>query len=204
MNYQRLIWIREKGSNLVLFVWYALFAAAHLASVVHEGRLASLPLLAYETLVAMYILLRAMPKHVSSNYYDWFIGFAGFLAPLLLRPVSEAHDVLVLQVVQIAGISISVAGLLALNTSLGIVAANRGIKKGGIYRWIRHPLYTGYLVMTAGFVLQNISTANVIVFVLCVLLSVLRIRAEEKFLAQDETYRAYMLHTPWRAIPLVW
>ena len=55
-------------------------------------------------------------------------------------------------------------GKLALGRSFGIVAANRGVVSSGPYRLVRHPIYLGYLVTHAGFLLSNMSARNVLVY----------------------------------------
>ena len=54
-----------------------------------------------------------------------------------------------------AGLCVNISAKLFLNRSFGIVAANRGIKRGGPYRLVRHPMYFGSILTQVGFVLAS-------------------------------------------------
>ena len=79
--------------------------------------------------------------------------------------------------------------------------ANRGVKLGGPYRYVRHPMYAGYLLCHVAFLLLNPSPWNLVVYALCDGLQVPRILAEERLLCRDGTYAAYRARVRWRLIP---
>lgn len=76
----------------------------------------------------------------------------------------------------------------------------------GPYRWVRHPSYTGLLLITAGF---GIAFASWLFLALCAVLPLLallrRIKVEESEMARvlGEPYRAYSARTR-RLIPWIW
>ena len=121
-----------------------------------------------------------------------------------MRPAPVVHDHVALLAVQIAGMAISLTGLFSLNQSFGIVAANRGVKRGGLYRFIRHPIYAGYFLSFGAFLLQNVTLFNVIIYVTFVILELLRVEAEERVLSRDPSYAGYSLQTRWRIVPLLY
>ena len=41
---------------------------------------------------------------------------------------------------------LQIAAVLSLNRSFGLLPAHRGVKSDGLYRWVRHPLYTAGLM----------------------------------------------------------
>ena len=47
--------------------------------------------------------------------------------------------------------SIIIAGKLTLGRSFGLMPANRGVVSSGIYRFVRHPIYAGYLITHVAF-----------------------------------------------------
>jgi protein-S-isoprenylcysteine O-methyltransferase Ste14 len=57
------------------------------------------------------------------------------------------------------------------------------------------------VVHQIGYVLNNLSTYNITVFVGATLFQVMRIYREEQFLVSDPAYRNYMTRTRWRLIP---
>jgi protein-S-isoprenylcysteine O-methyltransferase Ste14 len=91
--------------------------------------------------------------------------------------------------------------MISLNTSIGMAAANRGIKTGGMYRLVRHPLYLSYAIAFGGFVLNQMTWHNTMVYFAALLLWVMRILAEERLLTRDPQYLAYTQRVRWRMVP---
>src|SRR5262249_46191920 len=83
---------------------------------------------------------------------------------------------------------------------VGVVAANRGIKTSGLYRVVRHPAYAGYLLGYLGYVISYPTAQNVALAVATLLALNARAIIEERFLAQDPAYRAYLNGTRWRFV----
>ena len=110
---------------------------------------------------------------------------------MLLRPTDGAGLVEVGVGVQVAGIVMVAAALLSLQRSFAVVPGNRGIRDGGLYRIVRHPMYISELVALLGVVLVSPSVTNWAVWLCECGLQFARARAEEDFLAADPIYRAY-------------
>ena len=72
-----------------------------------------------------------------------------------------------------------------------------------MYRIVRHPLYASYFVSFSGYVLANTSIANLVVYVTRSVLLFFRLLREEKHLALDPEYRAYMRRVKYRIVPLI-
>jgi protein-S-isoprenylcysteine O-methyltransferase Ste14 len=94
-----------------------------------------------------------------------------------------------------------VASLIALNRSIGIVAANRGVKTGGPYAWVRHPMYAGEMVFLVSFLLANVVLLNVVVASAIVVGQFVRLFHEEALLQRDRSYALYQTAVPCRLIP---
>jgi protein-S-isoprenylcysteine O-methyltransferase Ste14 len=114
---------------------------------------------------------------------------------------------------QYAGLGIIVLGLVIRNwaiVKLGqffsrtvTIEKDQHLVTVGPYRWIRHPAYTGMLLMYTGINLAVGTWLGALVGLVLVLMATLyRIGIEEKILiaAFGEEYREYMRHT-WRLIP---
>jgi len=80
-------------------------------------------------------------------------------------------------VLAIVGFVLSTLSLFELGSSFGVSPANRGYIKTGIYRFIKHPMYTGYAIGEVGLALLN--PLNVLVFALSTTLYWLRTRYEK-------------------------
>ena len=101
----------------------------------------------------------------------------------------------------LAGFLIQVHAKISLGRSFGCVAANRGLKFCGPYRFIRHPMYFGYLLAHLGFLLVNLSVWNLCSYALCYLVQIPRLLCEERLLSEDLNYQKYSRLVPFRLIP---
>lgn len=95
----------------------------------------------------------------------------------------------------------SVSAKCALNTSFGLVAANRGVKSRWAYAIIRHPIYAGYIVTQGGFLLHHPTAWNLVAIPIAWLFQILRIREEERFLIQNPEYANYTTRVRFRLLP---
>jgi len=198
----RLLW--EIACNVVLSLLFLQFAVEQGRSVLADFRLSTLLLLAKVSTDVVFYLIRRLPKETSFSLYDWFVGIAGTYAIVFFRPDSQGHDVLIGQALQLGGLALQVLAMLSLNRSIGMVPANRGIQTGGLYRWIRHPLYSSYVVAFLGYVISHPTAYNIGVYAAAVALWVLRLMAEERFLLQDPAYREFAEKVRWRLVPGVY
>lgn len=199
--------LNSKPLNLVTGISMAcawgLFCYAHLLAFQRSGDWAYLLFCASESLVALLFLIRSDPVEVSTAPLDWLVAISCTAAPFLLAPASSAL-LPEARLLIVAGVLIQVTGLLSLNRSFGLVAAQRDIKTGGLYRLVRHPLYASYLLSYCGYVLSNSSLSNLAVGLLGAVLLLWRLHREERFLSRDARYRVYMRQVKYRVIPLLY
>ncbi|MBI3099388.1 MAG: isoprenylcysteine carboxylmethyltransferase family protein [Planctomycetes bacterium] len=98
-----------------------------------------------------------------------------------------------------AGLWIS---LLSLRRSFSVSVEVRSLVQGGIYRWLRHPMYLFEIVSTAGFTLLRLSPVSVAALVLFTAAMIVRANAEERLLlAHVPEYAAYRSRT-WALLPI--
>jgi protein-S-isoprenylcysteine O-methyltransferase Ste14 len=92
------------------------------------------------------------------------------------------------------GYGVALWGTLALGRSFGVYVAVREVVLRGAYRWVRHPIYTGYLFVVLGLVLADPRAVTVAVAAAFVLVMVYRARLEERALAAASAdYRRYQV-----------
>jgi protein-S-isoprenylcysteine O-methyltransferase Ste14 len=192
--------------NLLLAALYVRFATAHLAIARATGQWATtLPLVVQEALLVILFLSRRRSLVASHRPLDWGVAIVGTLLPLLMRPTEALGRLAAVgQPVQVIGLALAAVAVGFLGRSVGVVAANRGIKTGGLYRVVRHPMYAAYLVSYLGYVLAYPSGWNTLIA--GATLAALSVRAvvEERLLAEhDPAYAAYLQRTPWRFVPWV-
>ena len=99
---------------------------------------------------------------------------------------------------------LSLASLLSLGRRFGVRPALRGLATRGPYRFVRHPMYLSYVIADIGYNLQewNFGTALLVMAGWASLLY--RIYAEERILAQDAGWSAYVSLVRCRIIPGLW
>jgi|SRR6185312_9472145 len=153
-------------------------------------------------MVAMYVAKRDA-RSISQSPFLWLLAFAGTCVPLALRPTPTAALTNVGNVIQIVGIVAIVASMLSLRRSFGIVPAHRGIRTGGLYNVVRHPLYASELFWMLGFVIANLNAWNIALWVCDCVLQFSRASAEERFLGGDPIYTQYRRRVKYRLFPLV-
>ncbi len=99
------------------------------------------------------------------------------------------------------GTILQVHAKLVLGRSFGCVPANRGLKLNGPYRFVRHPMYAGYLLGHIAFLMMNPTAWNWVVYAACYSLQIPRMLTEERLLSEDHRYRAYQSAVTYRLIP---
>lgn len=176
-----------------LLVWRVLQSSNAMAPLV----------LIAETSIALFVLFRRPTERISMRLGDWLLAATATYAPLLIIPSEEiwpAIEPLAVALVTFGNV-VQISGKLFLRRSFGIAPANRGIKRDGMYRFVRHPIYAGYLFTHIGILMVMPSLVNLVIYAIGWWAQILRIDAEERLLSQDPDYREYLTQTRWRLIP---
>ena len=105
-------------------------------------------------------------------------------------------------VVVAAGVSL--ASLLTLGRWFGIRPALRGLAQTGPYRLVRHPLYLAYLLADVGLNCAQWNGGTLLLTAAGWASLLYRIRAEERILAQDAGWAAYVRAVRFRLLPGLW
>ena len=163
--------------------------------------LRSILLVISEAAIILFMVFRKPTGDISIRAYDWLIAIGATIGPLFVRAEGLPIWLLGGVIVQVTGIAIHLGAKLSLNFSFGIVAANRGVRQNGLYRFVRHPMYFGYVVAHTGFFLTAPTFWNAGVYAVVWTLFLLRIFAEERVLRKDPAYRAFMEKTKYRLVP---
>ena len=195
-------WVKwEMCCNVLLASYFMYFVYLHGSSVVSTGlRLSTILLLLKVGADVFFHLTRKPAEKISRKPYDWFIGIAGAYTILLFVPLVGTDSVFGV-LIQLFGMALQVLGMFSLNQSIGFVAANRGIKTKGMYRFVRHPLYFAYTVSFFGFMINQFCIRNLCVYLLMVVVLYLRTHCEERILRQDAEYQEYAEKVKYRMIP---
>ena len=195
---RRLASLLSRGGLVALFV---LFAWANFSHWRTTGKPSGLGTTALEGWAAVLFLVRHPAGRLSRRPLAWVAAPVGSFAMLLARPADGGLSQLPCELLQLGGVLFALAGLATLGRSFGLVAADRGLKTGGPYRFVRHPAYAGYLVAYIGYVLENPAPFNVLLLCISTAFQLLRIREEEAVLAEHAGYRLYREAVPYRLVP---
>jgi len=156
-----------------------------------------------ESLGVFLILTRRFSKIVSTHPFDWALSLIAVNAPLLAVPAAASAFIpsQIASALMFAGMVIQISAKSALWRSYGLVPANRGVKTGGPYYFVRHPMYAGYTLIHIGFLLGFPSLQNLLLYLTTFLIEVARLMREELVLNNDPVYRDYAARIRYRLLP---
>lgn len=142
-----------------------------------------------------------------------FLGFESFGAfPLYPLTIAVIPDI---RTIQVTGIILTIAGLIvaimARRTLAGNWSGNIELKKGhelirtGVYKHIRHPIYTGIMLMSLGTLLFTGKLSAFMFFIVMTSFMLFKIKEEEELLMKHfpAGYTEYKNSTK-ALIPFLW
>ncbi|OVE79627.1 hypothetical protein BVY02_02690 [bacterium J17] len=203
LSSEKKIWLWEKTANITLAILFTFFVILFSYDVIINKRIASVLMLLKAVLDVVFFIIRKNPIALSLSFFDWLVAITRTCVVFLFIPsgLSDNHFG---HVVQLVGFTLQFLAALSLNQSWGIVPANRGIKTEGLYNYVRHPLYLAHIIAFTGFLMNNFSTHNSIIYGAFLCLIVLSIVREERFLLKSEDYKNFAERTKWRLMPGVY
>ena len=193
----------DLAERAIVLVVYLGLVARLLANGWVSGDLTNLLLLPSEGLVVLFLLFRRRTLDISLRWQDWLLALSATLAPMLVEPgtgTALAPTALAAGLL-LMGLVLQIHAKMTLGRSFGCVPAHRGLQLAGPYRFIRHPMYAGYLASHVAFLLMNPTLWNLGAYTLAYVLQVPRLLAEERLLRRDPHYRHYMSAVRYRLLP---
>jgi protein-S-isoprenylcysteine O-methyltransferase Ste14 len=190
-------------ARVVVGTLFTLLCINLLADFLKTGHITGLMLLASESLVLVFTIVRRRAVLVDRSVGAGAVTLVSLVGPVLLRvggAGSLAPDVLTAGI-SAAGLGLVILGKIALGRSFGLVPANRGVVIKGPYKAMRHPIYAGYLAVHAAFIIANPRLLNIAVLVVADSALIARALIEERVLGHDAAYRAYCERVGWRLMP---
>jgi protein-S-isoprenylcysteine O-methyltransferase Ste14 len=202
MNRVRALWL-DATEQILILAFYGSLVLRIVNGIRHGNALANALLLPSEGLVLVFILLRHRTDRLSSRPAEWLIALAATALPLFVRVGSRPSPIptWLCAFLIVFGMLIQLHAKVCLGRSFGCVPANRGLTQSGPYKFVRHPMYAGYMLSDVGFLAMNPTWWNLTIYGISQSLQVARILAEERFLSQDEAYRRYQAAVPYRLFP---
>jgi protein-S-isoprenylcysteine O-methyltransferase Ste14 len=208
--------LSERTIVLILFLYFANTMLPRLAGLIvteiahpellwlaASTNLGAALLVISESLGVFLILTRRFATTISKYPFDWALSLIAVNAPLLAAPAAKSSFIPseFSTALMFAGMIIQISAKTILWRSYGVVPANRGIKMGGPYRFVRHPMYAGYTLTHIGFLLGFPSLRNFFLYFTVFLIEVVRLLREEALLNKDPLYRQYVDRVRYRLLP---
>ncbi len=195
--------LSDLAARLVVATLFVLLSINLLGDFQRTQHLTGLLLLVSEALVVVLTIFRRRAQVVDRTLAAAAVTAVSLVGPPLLR-AGGAEPLLpdmVTASLSSFGLCFVIAGKVVLGRSFGLIPANRGIVARGPYGWMRHPIYTGYLLTHVGFIAAHPTMWNVTVILVSDTVLIVRALMEERVLNQDEQYRAYCAKVGWHLVP---
>ena len=133
-------------------------------------------------------------REMVAPYLIAALPFAVFLQPVNQEALPRTF--IPGQMLLLAGTLLAVTGMATLGRSFSISVEARAPVTGGVYRFIRHPVYLGELVAVTGVALIRLSWLSTALLVACWVSQIVRAGWEEEKLARAfPAYAAYRART---------
>lgn len=149
----------------------------------HQTGLLFFLLLVIRDFVASFFFLKRKPSSTRSSFKITVLAYVSAFMPLLyFSSDNEASKAILMtsDLLSILGFLIVALATIELGTSIGISPAKRDFVQTGIYRYIKHPMYLGYVVSEIGLVILN--PLNAALFAFSLSLYIFRAKSENKVL----------------------
>ena len=176
----------------ISLIWLVKLSVWLLETAIYMGYIASYISRARARAVARGFMETAFPVLIAG--LPVIMALTPYTLPRWAPYSSPRHMVyyLVIMGLILAGGSINLIGLLTLRRAFTIMAEARELVTGGLFRYVRHPLYSGHFVMFFGSLLLRLHVYTAIVYVTFCIGQVYRARIEERKLQQVfPEYQAY-------------
>ncbi len=157
-------------------------------------------------LVGLLFLVRNPAKAVDDSLPRQAVAVAAFLSGVAFVGAPAATDPLLIDISRGVVFAANLLGIVTLSNlgkSFGVLIAFREIRTGGLYSLVRHPMYGTDILLRVGYLVSHFTPVTLILFGVSTACYVYRALLEERFLAAQPEYRAYMEKVRYRLIPYV-
>jgi len=188
-----------------------LLAASFLLATLPAGReltftlagVANVVWLVGAAVMAVMSFARFAPSTASVNLRTVAASGGMLILPWFMRPTGLSTGALFTTGLcfELFGVVLTQVARIYMGRSFGVLPANRGIVSKGPFRWVRHPIYFGWFVLSIGYAMCFVSGRNIMLIVATLPFMVWRIDQEEAHLSTDPDYRRYMDQVQYRLWP---
>jgi protein-S-isoprenylcysteine O-methyltransferase Ste14 len=193
----------DLAARTIVGALFAMLSANLLADFLRTGHLTGMLLLVSEGLILVLTIVRRRAHTTDRSIAATVTTALSIAGPPLLR-AGNAPGLLsddLTAIVSAVGLILVIGAKITLGRSFGIVPANRGVVARGPYRLMRHPIYAGYLICHAAFVVAHPTALNVALVLVSDAALIVRALLEERVLSADVEYQAYCRRVEWHLVP---
>ena len=201
------MWWRETAGDLaaraVVGALFVLLSANLLTDFLKTGHITGMLVLVSEALIVVLTIVRRRARITDRSVAAAATTALSIAGPPLLR-AGQVPGLLsdeVTATVSVIGLILVISAKMTLGRSFGIVPANRGVVARGPYRLMRHPIYAGYLICHAAFLVAHPTPLNLTLIVVADSALIVRALIEERVLSADAEYQAYCRRVEWHLVP---
>jgi protein-S-isoprenylcysteine O-methyltransferase Ste14 len=154
-------------------------------------------------IMAVMSFARFAPRTSTVNLRTLAASGGMLILPCFMRPTNLSIGALATTglIFELFGVVLTQVARVYMGRSFGILPANRGIVSKGPFRWVRHPIYFGWLILSIGYAMSYPNERNIMLIVVTLPFMVWRINQEEAHLSADPEYRRYMDRVRYRFWP---
>ena len=195
--------LTDLAARAAIIVLFSMMAVRFAQDFAQTGRLTGLFLVISETLVVVLTVVRRRASIVDRSPRARTLTTMSTLGPPLMVPgaaIALVPDTLTVAL-SCAGLCVVIAAKMTLGRSFALLPANRGIVSSGLYGFVRHPIYMGYLITHAAFLAASPALWNLVALGIADAALLARAVCEEQTLSRDERYRDYQTRVRWRVAP---
>ena len=159
--------------------------------------------LAGAAIMAVMSLARFAPRSAAVNLRTIAASGGMLFLPCFMRPSNSSTGALATTglIFEFFGVLLTQVSRVYMGPRFGILPANRGIVSKGPFRFVRHPIYFGWLILSIGYAMSYANARNVMLLVVTLPFMLWRIHLEEAHLSADPEYRSYMDRVRYRLCP---
>ena len=140
-------------------------------------------------------------QKVDYSLFSVAITFLHFGFPAFLTHGNSEESLgIVGLLLSMLGMTVSVLALVDLGDSFTLLPTQTSVTRSGLYRFVRHPMYLGYIILVFGYCLSSPVTINWILLFLLISVTAIRIDREETIMF-SEAYSDYKEKVPFKLIP---
>jgi len=138
----------------------------------------------------------------------FFVTITHFTFPVFfdfnINSFSSLEIEVTCQILFSCGIAISTFAMLDLGKSFALFPGHSKLVHLGLYKFVRHPIYLGYVFLIMSIVIANSSPRNWALAVVFLILTDVRIKMEEAAMLEEKSYLSYKSNVPYRLFPWIY